>query len=1028
MKKLFTFFLATFVVMGIAYAQTSVKGKVTDANGETLPGVSVYIKGTSTGTTTDGDGLFQINIPAGSENGVLVFSFIGYLTQEISLTNRTDFSITMQEDAAMLGEVVVTGYTSQEKLKVTGAIATVTTEELNKLPVPTIDQALQGRAAGVVVSQNTGAPGEGVSIRIRGVGSINSGNSPLYIVDGIPTQDITSFSMQDVADISILKDASATAMYGSRATNGVVIIITKSGQQGGAKIQFDTQIGVQQPTRLIKMANTAQYVDLYNEAATIDNANAPSSVFWRPLITEAQAATFSDTDHVDAILQNGVLQTHTLSISGGDEKTRYFISGNYFNQEGIIKSSDYTRLTGRVNVDSQVKKWLKVGTNLNISQSNTNLIGSSGDGAGGNGGSVVRYAFFRNPAMPVYDENGDYLDYYPQYAVQLGDGYNPVGMLAYNQNELEQNRIFGKFFVELDLAKNLKLTSNIGADVITENQRRFDRTWGLTDRINNINRLDINNRRFQTITTNNFLTYSHKLGENHSLSYLLGAETIQRDNYYSNGSQMDFADQDRRFVYLGRGRGIMNTNEDVTGNSLASFFAKVDYDYADGKYIASATLRRDGSSRFGANNRWGTFYAGSVGWRIDRENFLINNEVIDLLKLRVGYGVIGNQEIGDYPYLDAVGSGYNYSFGDTRYIGYAISQLGNANVKWESSNQFNAGIDFGFLNGSLTGSLDFFNKITDDLLIARPLPASAGNAGAPIVNDGKILNRGLELALTYANKIGNDFTYSISANAGTLHNEVLELNVPIPIRQGQIGSNYLTLTEVGHPVGSFYLYEMIGIFQTQSEVFSSALPMDGIQPGDVKYKDQDDNGLIDAEDRKHVGSAIPKVTAGLTINLAYKGFDLSLFFQGAYGHKIYSVLNRDIEGFYRGFNITERYYKNHWTGPGTSNEFPRASWSASGNNTLVFTDRFLENGSYTRLKNMQLGYTFPKAFLDNYGIQNLRIYFSGTNLLTFTKYQGLDPEMTVSDNARGAGDMANGIDWGTYPSARSFNVGLSLTF
>lgn len=1026
MKKYFTLLLATFVLTGYAHAQTVLKGKVTDSNGEALIGVSVYLKGTSSGASTDIDGVYSLALPTGSENGTLVFSTIGYTTQEVAIGGRTEINISLEEDTQILNEVVVTGYTSQEKLKVTGSIVSVSSEDLNKVAVPTIDQALQGRAAGVVVTQNTGAPGEGVSIRIRGIGSINSGNSPLYIVDGIPTQDITSFSMQDVADISILKDASATALYGSRATNGVVLITTKSGKEGGSRIQFDSQIGVQQPTRLIKMANTSQYVDIYNEAAEIDNANATSAAFIRPLISATEAASFSDVNHVDAILQNGVLQTHTLSVSGGDAKTKYFISGNYFNQEGIIKSSDYTRLTGRVNVDSQIKDWLKVGTNLNISRSNTNLIGSSGDGAGGNGGSVVRYAYFRNPAMPIYDENGGYFDYYPQYTTQLGDGYNPVGMLAYNQNELEQDRIFGKFFAEFNLAKDLKLVSNVGADVVTEKQRRFDRTWGLNDRINNINRLDLQNRRFQTITTNSFLTYSQKSG-NHSLSYLLGFETIQRDSYYSTGSQTDFADQQRRFVYLGLGRGIMNTSEAVSGNSLMSLFAKVDYDYADGKYIASATVRRDGSSRFGVNNRWGTFYAGSVGWRIDRENFLINNDVIDLLKLRVGYGVIGNQEIGDYPYLDAVSAGYNYSFNDTRYIGYAISQLGNSNVKWESSNQFNAGIDFGFLNGSLTGSLDFFNKITDDLLIERPLPTSAGSVNAPIVNDGKVLNRGIELALTYANKIGNDFTYSISANAGSLHNEVLELNLPIPIRQGQIGTNFLTQTEVGHPVGSFYLYEMIGIFQSESEVFSSALTMDDIEPGDVKYKDQDNSGAIDADDRTHVGSPIPKVTAGLTINLGYKNFDLSVFFQGAYGQKIYSVLNRDIEGFYRGFNITEEYYNNHWTGPGTSNEFPRASWS-SGNNTLPFTDRFLEDGSYTRLKNLQLGYTFPKALLDNYSISKLRVYFSATNLLTFTNYQGLDPEMTASDNARGAGDLANGIDWGTYPSARSFNVGLSLTF
>jgi TonB-linked SusC/RagA family outer membrane protein len=1027
MKKYVTLILATIVLAGYAQAQTVLTGKVSDANGDPMIGVSVYIKGTSAGTVTDLEGTYQLNVPAGSEAGVLTFSLVGYIPQEVSIGNRTDISVVLQEDTKLLDEVVITGYTSQERTKITGAVSTVSSENLNKVPVSSVDQALQGRAPGVVVSQNTGAPGEGVSVRIRGVGSINSGNSPLYIVDGIPTQDITSISMQDVEELSILKDASIAAQYGSRATNGIVIIKTKSGKSGAPKIQFDTQVGFQKPSRLIKMANTSQYVDIYNEAANNDNANVTNPIFLRPLITDDMASGLANVDQVDAIMQTGILQTHTLSFSGGDAKTRYFISGNYFGQEGIIKSSNYTRLTGRANVDSQVKDWLKVGVNLNLSRAHTDLVGSSGDGAGGNGGSVVRYAFFRTPGIPVRDENGDFVDL-PAYPTQLGDGYNAVGMLAYNQHERNEDRLFGKAFVELNFTKNLKLTSNLGVDIINDNRRRFDRTWGTGDRINNVNRLEVEDRRFQTITFSNFLTYLHKLGEDHTLSYLLGAETIKIDRYGFTGSQRDFPDQIRSLVYLGNGLGLMNTSEAVSGSALASFFAKVDYDYLDGRYIASATLRRDGSSRFGPDNRWGTYYAGSLGWRIDRENFMVNSEVVDLLKLRIGYGVIGNQEIGDYLYNDAVGPGFDYTFGDTRYVGYAVTRLGNSKLQWESSQQLNAGVDFGFFNGKLTGSLDFFNKITSQLLVARPLPASGGTAQAPVVNDGKILNRGLELALTYANKIGDDFTYSVSANAGTLHNEVLELNTPVPIRQGKVGSDYLTVTEVGHPVGSFYLYEMDGIFQSEGEIFSSALPGTDPQPGDVKYKDQNGDGVIDGDDRKHVGSAIPKVTAGLTINLAFKGFDLSVFFQGAYGHKIFSVLNRDIEGFYRGFNVTERYYENHWTGPGSTNKFPRASWDASINNNIVYSDRFLENGSYTRLKNLQLGYTFPKDFLDNYSINGLRLYVSATNLLTFTKYQGLDPEMTSSDNAKGSGDMANGIDWGTYPAAKSFNIGLSLTF
>ncbi|HYF68733.1 MAG TPA: TonB-dependent receptor [Ohtaekwangia sp.] len=1022
MKKCFTLFLATFVAVAFANAQTVLQGQVNDAHGEPVIGASVYLKGSTLGTTTTIDGTFELAVESIPENDILVFSIIGYIPQEFVIGKRTRFDVVMQEDITTLSEIVVTGYTTQEKEKITGAVSTVNAETLNKLPVASIDQALQGRAAGVVVSQNTGAPGEGVSVRIRGVGSINSGNAPLYIVDGIPTLDITSVSMQDVDNISILRDASATALYGARATNGVVIITTKSGADGASKIQVNSQVGFQQPSRLIKMANTAQYRSIYNEATIADNATKPNPLFHRPLITDEIAATLSDVDHVDAILQSGVLQTHSLSISGGDAKTKYFISGNYFGQEGLIKSSNYTRITGRANVDSQIKDWLKVGVNLNVSRAKTDLIGSSGDGAGGNGGSVIRYAFFRTPGIPVYDAQGEFTDM-PEYYRQLGDGYNPVGMLAYNQNELAQDRLFGKFFIEIEPLKDLKFTSNMGVDVLNSNQRRFDRTWGTGNRINNINRLLVNDFRTQDVTFSNFLTYTKLIGD-HTLSFLLGTESIKTDRAYFSGTQKDFPDQDGSLVFLGNGLGIMENSEAKSGSALASFYGKVDYDYANGKYIASATLRRDGSSRFGPDNRWGTFYAGSLGWRLDKENFLMDNDVFDLIKLRVGYGSIGNQEIGDYRYTDQIQGGYNYALGGIRTFGYAVNLLGNSELKWESSQQFNAGIDLA-IAGKWTLSFDFFNKITSDLLVARPLPTSSGTAVPPIVNDGEILNRGFELAVAYSNQIG-DFKYSIAANAATLHNEVLALKSPI--RQGLVGSDFLTFTEVGHPVGSFYLYEMEGIFQDEAEIFTSALPVKVVKPGDVKYKDQDENGTINADDRKHVGSAIPKITAALTVNLNYKNFDLSMFFQGAYGHKIFSVLNRDIEGFYRGFNVTERYYNNHWTGPGTTNQFPRASWDASGNNNIVYSDRFLEDGSYTRLKNLQVGYTFPRSLLDNYGFSSVRIYFSGTNLLTFTKYHGLDPEMTVSDNASGGGDKASGIDWGTYPSARSYNIGVNLTF
>ena len=1002
-------------------AQDLVKGTVKSTDGEALVGASVLIKGTMQGTVVDINGDFQIAVDESAKNSSLVISFIGYVTQELPIGERTSFDVILVEDQTTLNEIVITGYTSQSKEKITGAIASVGEDLISRLPVPSIDQALQGRAPGVVVSQNTGAPGEGVSVRIRGVGSINSGNNPLYIVDGIPTLDMSAFSTQDIENISILKDASAAAVYGARAANGVVIVTTKKGRAAQTQVQVSSQVGIQSPSRLIDMANTAEYASIYNEAAANDNATKTNPIFFRKLITDDIQASLPDVDYIDAIMQEGLLQTHSISISGGEEKTQYFVSANYFDQEGIIKSSDFNRVSGRMNISSQVKDWLRTGVNLNVSRSTTNLIGSSGDGAGGNGGSVIRYAFFRTPAIPIYDESGNFTDR-PERFDLFGDGYSPVGMLAYNNNERISNQVFGKVFVDLTLLEGLNFTSNVGVDINHQNQRRFDRNWGTEDRINNPNQLSVWANRYQTFTFSNFVTYEKDFDEHH-FNVLAGTEAIQIRNYEVFANERSFADQDPNLVYLGNGLGLRNNQENKNGNTLLSFFAKVDYDW-DERYVASITARRDGSSRFGPENRWGNFYAGSLGWRIDREKFLLNSKFINKLFLRVGYGSIGNQEIQNYAFTDKIGSGFNYPFGNSRGTGYAVTDLGNSRIKWETSNQLNAGIDVEVLDGNLAFSFDYFNKITDDLLIKQPIASSAGEAESPWVNNGKILNRGFELAVTYSNHVG-DFNYSVNVNGATLYNEVLEVNAPIP--GGAIGSDKITMTEVGHPIGSFYLYEMEGIFQDETEIFTHAIQGKTIKPGDVMFKDQNGDGFVDGSDRTHSGSSIPKLTAGLNVSLGYKNFDLSLFFQGAYGHKIFSVLNRDIEGFYRPFNVTQRYYDNHWTGPGTSNEYPRASWDASGNNTK-FSTRFLDDGSYTRLKNLQLGYSVPKPLLDRMHLVALRVYFSGTNLLTFTKYPGMDPEMTTSDNARGEGDRAAGMDWGTYPSAKSYNLGVNLTF
>ncbi len=1030
MKKFilhYCFFLATIATSTNAFAQITLSGTVKSESNEPLVGVAIQLKNTGTGTVTDVDGAFKLQIPNDNSGaGILVFSFIGFVTQEMAINNKTVFSVVMAEDTKALKEVVVTGYQSEERGKILGAVNTVSAELIAKIPVSGIDQAIQGRVPGVVVTQNTGSPGAGVIVRIRGVGSLNSNNQPLYVIDGMPTLDATSIAPQDIATLTVLKDASASALYGSRAANGVILITTKTGASNTQVISYSSQVGFQEPSRLVPMASTNQYVSIYNEAANADNPDFPSFL-QRSLISKQLASTLPNVNQVKAIMRpNALLQTHSLTFSGGEGKTKYLFAGSYYKQDGIIKASDYTRLTGRINIESEVKKWLKTGMNLNLSGATTDLVGDSGDGAGGNGGSVVRYAYFRSPAIPIYDSTGNFVDKPARYDL-FGDGYNPVGMLAYNQNKKITDRLFGRYYVTLKPIEGLTITSNVGIDFTSQNQRRFDTNWGTGLRINNPNRLTVTTDRNHTITFSNFATYTKSFGR-HGLTLLAGTEAIKTELYEIAATDNQFANQSSTLTYLGNGLGSKTLSETKQGNALLSFFGKVSYDFNE-KYLASATFRRDGSSRFGQGNRYGNFYAGSLGWRIDKEDFLINNNWIDKLMVRAGYGVVGNQEIPNYAFSDQYSVNNNYPFGGVKNVGYAVTQLGNANVKWESSNQLNAGTDLVIWNGKLALSLDYFNKITSDLLNSQPIATSAGLASPPIVNNGKILNRGFEVSINYTNKIG-DLSYSISPNAGILHNEVLSVNSPIS--GGLYGSQYVTRTEKGYQVGSFFMPQMEGIFQNQTDIFTHAVqgPSAGpsrIQPGDVKFKDQNGDGIIDGNDRAHVGSAIPKVSGGLNIALNYKHFDLSIFFQGAYGQKILSVLNRDIEGFYRPFNVTERYYQNHWTGEGTSNQYPRASWDASGNNTQLST-RFLESGSYTRLKNIQVGYTLTKELVQKYGLTNVRIYFSGTNLFTWTKYSGMDPEMSVSNNSATDGDKANGIDWGTYPAAKAYNMGVNITF
>ncbi len=1020
MKKIFSLIL---IVLSLsAMAQNRVSGTVTDAaSGETLIGVSVYVENTTIGTATDLDGRYVISVPEGKS---IVFDYVGYKSVTQPVAGRSVIDVALEEDTTFLDEVVVVGYSVMKKRDVLGAVSKVDGEQLGKVPVSSVQQSLQGRIAGVNVTSETGAPGAGISVRVRGTGSISSSNEPLYIVDGIPVEGaLNTLAASDIEEISVLKDASSAAVYGSRATNGVVLITTKSGKDGDAKISYNMQAGVQFHGYLPKMTNTEQYIALYNEATANDNA---ASAIQRKTIEGAYVKDFANVNHLEEIFRVAPIHQHELSISGGNGKTQYLISGSYFGQEGIIRHSDYNRAGLRASINSQVKPWLKVNMNVSGSLANNRLLASSGDGYNNDmGGSVVRYALFRNPAIPVYDASGNYVDspseYYGDslYNSFFGNGYSPEGLAEYTDRTNKTKTLLVTGNVIINFTKDMFWKTTMGLDYRNNDFRLFNRTWGTENRINSTNGLTVRNNENVGWTVNSTFNHTITAGKS-NINYMLGAEAIRNHEKVFAASNEQFSSNDPDLLYISIGEGAMNANNGENASSLLSFFANGNYNY-DGRYYVSGIVRLDGSSRFSKGNRWGLFYSASAGWNIDREAFMEDATWLDKLKLRVGYGAIGNQNIDLYAYSDRYSGKYYYFFGGAR-DGYAQTSLGNTNLKWETSHQFNAGIDIEVLKGQLGGSVDWYYKVTDNMLVRESLPSSVGYASTPWINNGSVLNTGIDIELFYRRQF-KDWGFDVTLNGGYLHNEVLSL--VSPMIGGLVNDSvWATRTEVGHPIGSFYMYEMEGIFQDDMEILLHANQGADVKVGDVAYRDVVEDGVIDDKDRTFVGSAIPKFTAGLNFGLNWKGFDFSMFFQGAFGQKIYVQYLNDSEGFYRGFPTTLRYYNEHWTPENHSTTQPRAAWGATQNRKV--STRFLEDGSYMRLKNVQLGYTFKLP--ESWKISHLRAYIAGSNLLTFTGYTGLDPEMTVNANSTSEGDRANGIDWGNYPVAKSVTMGINLTF
>lgn len=1010
-------------MLGSMMQAQTVKGTVSDVDG-LMPQVNVNEKGTSNYATTDFDGNYTIK--TSSSNAVLIFSYIGYLTQEVSVAGKTELNVTLTTDTNTLNEVVIVGYTSEKKSAITGAVATVDMAELSKTKVADVGQALQGQVAGVSVSANTGAPGDGLKIRIRGEGTLGN-NEVLYVVDGVATRDISFLNMSDVKSMTVLKDAAATAIYGSRSAGGVVILTTKSGVKGRSNIEVEYYSGTNFATNLPKMLNANQYLTVMDQAWHNSNnnpANAVSPYSIDRANGKVNGIPLSDTNWLKQLFGAGKTDNVQLSFSGGSEKTQYLISGGYFGQNGIVvgDKDTYQRINFRANINTEVTDRFKVGTNFQITSSKQDKLSSSGDAPG-----VIRHALLRPSVLgvykdvndPTYKANNPYTDL-PFYVSNNPNGgwsrnyeltSNPIAIVNYTDDVRSLFKTFGNVYGEYSFLadKSLKFRSNFGAEITFDHNKAFGENFG-DDNDNDPNELypgqgrqnrpsNLNENRGEatTFTFTNTLNYTKTLAEKHSINALLGEETVNFNQSAVGGSRTNYNNTSDPFRYLDYGS---DTDKNSSGSAqmwnLISFFASANYGY-DNKYFVSGTIRADGSSRFGPNNKWGYFPSVSGGWVMSKEKFMESAKWISNLKWRASWGQSGNQEIPNNAYETLV----TETGGIIKVVRY-----GNPDLKWETTTQTNFGLDLGVFENKLTFSVDYFDKTTDDILLAVGLPsATVGQINKTYVNAGIVSNKGFEFGANFQND-DHEFKYGISGNIATLKNNVEKLQQYVT----EITDDKThTKTVVGQPISSYYGLKFDGIYQNQAEINSTLYSnTNGVKPGDIKFKDLNGDGQINADDRTFIGSPIPKITYGFSFNASYKRFDMSFLFQGVAGVDRYNDLKQILDYDSRPFNSTTAVL-NAWNGEGTSNTVPRNTMNDNGGSQV--SSVFVEDASYLRLKNLEIGYTLdPKIIGDRY----LRLYISGQNLLTFTKYTGLDPESTSL------------IDQGTYPQSTSILMGLKF--
>ncbi|MGC9352230.1 MAG: SusC/RagA family TonB-linked outer membrane protein [Mariniphaga sp.] len=1010
MKKILFFLLCSLFSLGSFAQEITLKGVVTAADdGQPLPGVTVVVKGTADGTVTNIDGVYQLTVPS---DATLVFSFVGMETREVPVNNRSQIDVVLQSATLGLDEVIVIGYGTQKRKDVTGAVSMVDSRTIDDLKPVKVEQALQGTTAGVNVTTQSGAPGAGIDIRIRGI-STNGDASPVAIIDGYQG-DLNTLNPNDIESITVLKDAQA-AIYGTVGANGIILVTTKSGKRNTeTKVSINSSMGFQETTRKLPVLNATEYAVLLNESYAASGQTPPFS----NISNLGRGANWQNE-----LFETAPIYTNNLSITGGSENMTYALSASDLNQEGIIglDKSGYKRNTAKLNIGADISEKIKFNSSIiytYITRKSINDFGLA---------SVLFNALNMPSTIPAYDSNGDY-SLAPK---NLGNEIiNPLAQVANTFNDYDLNKWNGNFSLDFEISPKITATTRIGFNTANSRSKSFSKMVDYGGKVFDVSRSSVNQSRdnFNDYTFDAFATYDNTFAEAHHFTWTLGTTIFKTWGNNLSGTGYDIPNNSWEFADISLANGLSDTKS--TGSwtydqRRLSYFTRLQYDY-NGKYLLSAMLRRDASTKFGPDNTVAYFPSATLGWIISDEDFMENAEKIDLIKFRLSYGFLGSDKIGDYQYISQLNGEATYLLDGVLVHGKAVGASPNPAVKWEESEQFDVGVDFKFLNNKIDVNTDYFIKTTNNLLIGN-IPVSgiigvaAPGAAGPTVNAGTVRNSGFEFAVGYRDNITSDLNFRINYNITTLKNEVLEVNNGSGFVEGGsfgVGQPLPARMEVGLPIGYFYGYKTDGLFQSQAEVDAhpsqTALGANAA-PGDIRFVDVTKDGILNSDDRTNIGNPIPDATMGLNISINYKGFDFVTYAYASVGNDMV----RNYERVQPNANKLSTNL-NRWTGPGTSNTVPRLTTAATAN--TIFSDYYVEDASFLRIQNMQLGYTIPRSLTGKIGVEQLRLFTSVSNLYTFTNYTGYDPAASTG------APIGSGFDSGFYPAARTYTFGLNLNF